>query len=136
MRGTIQANLTRTCVRTNEEFLESYEGEFDSIVKPTSNDFLRIENDDTLNSSGSSIANKGSKLKAGQLHNLEDLVELQNALDASEGANEDILEDEHIYSVSTGHLDIGELVAQNFWLSLDPYPKLPGSEPIETSISG
>jgi len=33
-------------------------------------------------------------------------------------------------------LDMGELVSQTFWLNLDPYPKKPGSGPVEFTISG
>ena len=47
-----------------------------------------------------------------------------------------ILEDESIYSLTTGILDVGELVAQTFWLQLDPYPKKPGTGPRTFSISG
>jgi hypothetical protein len=47
-----------------------------------------------------------------------------------------IVEDEAIYSAMTGQLDVGELVAQTFWLQLDPYPKKPGTRPIQISISG
>jgi hypothetical protein len=47
-----------------------------------------------------------------------------------------IVEDEAIYSAVTGQLDVGELVAQTFWLQLDPYPKKPGTRPIQISISG
>ena len=49
---------------------------------------------------------------------------------------ESIIEDESIYSANTGLLDVGELVAQTFWLQLDPYPKKPGTNPIQTSITG
>lgn len=133
IEGTINASLTRTCVRTNKEFVESFECKADSLVKPTSSAFLRMEDDDALYSSESK---KKQTLKNAQVNHLEDLIELQEALDASECTSEDVLEDEHIYSLSTGSLDIGELVAQHFWLALDPYPKLPGSEPVETSISG
>ena len=50
--------------------------------------------------------------------------------------NEDVLmEDQAIYS-TTGILDLGELVAQTFWLSVDKYPKKPGTDPIQFSITG
>ncbi|CAJ1950353.1 unnamed protein product [Cylindrotheca closterium] len=133
IEGTISASLTRICVRTNKEFVESFECKVDSLVKPTSNASFRMEDDDA---SSYSESKKKQNLKSAQINNLDDLVELQGILDASENAREDILEDEHIYSLSTGLLDVGELVAQNFWLALDPYPKLPGSDPVEASISG
>jgi len=133
VEGTINANLTRTCVRTNKDFVGTFECTFESLVKPASNSFLRVEDDDALYPSESK---KKQRTKSAQLSSLDDLLDLQDALDASENASEDILEDDHIYSISTGLLDIGELVAQNFWLTLDPYPKLPGSKPVEISISG
>lgn len=133
VHGIINASLTRTCVRTNKDFVESFELNFDSIVKPTSNGFFQVEDDDAW---CSSETRKKPKLKSTRLNNLEDLLELQDSLDGSQGARDDVIEDEHIYSLSTGLLDVGELVAQNFWLALDPYPKLPGSEPVEASISG
>ena len=46
-----------------------------------------------------------------------------------------LMEDEAIYSTES-LLDVGELVSQLFWLQLDPYPKKPGSKPIQTSITG
>jgi hypothetical protein len=47
-----------------------------------------------------------------------------------------LVEDESIYSSATGVLDVGELVAQTFWLQLDPYPKKPGTGPMEFTITG
>jgi hypothetical protein len=46
-----------------------------------------------------------------------------------------LMEDEAIYCVN-GALDVGELVAQLFWLQLDPYPKKPGTTPVQRSITG
>lgn len=132
VEGTINASLTRLCIRTNKEFVESFECKVDSLVKPTSNANFRMDGDDALVYSESK---KKQKTKSGRMDDLEDLLQLQVALDASENAWEEILEDEHIYSLSTGLLDVGELVAQGFWLALDPYPKFPGSEPVEISIS-
>ena len=50
--------------------------------------------------------------------------------------DDDSIEDQSIYSAVDGRFDAGELVAQTFWLNLDPYPKKPGTSPIQTSISG
>jgi hypothetical protein len=47
-----------------------------------------------------------------------------------------MIEDENIYSATTGKLDVGELVAQVFWVNLDPYPKKPGTSPVVYEISG
>ena len=51
--------------------------------------------------------------------------------------NEDdvLMEDESIYPID-GLLDVGELVSQLFWLKLDPYPKKPGTDPVQKSITG
>ena len=46
-----------------------------------------------------------------------------------------LMEDQAIYPVG-GQMDLGELVAQLFWLQLDPYPKKPGTQPVRRSISG
>lgn len=48
---------------------------------------------------------------------------------------EDVVEDEAVLGPD-GYIDIGELVAQLFRLKLDPYPKKPGSKPINLSFSG
>ena len=48
---------------------------------------------------------------------------------------DDVIEDEAVMG-SDGMLDVGELVAQLFRLKLDPYPKKPGSKPINISFSG
>jgi hypothetical protein len=64
-----------------------------------------------------------------------------NTMDLSMTAT--LVEDEAIYSSQTGMLDVGELVAQTFWLQLDPFPKKPGSNnnnsgggPMEMEITG
>jgi uncharacterized metal-binding protein YceD (DUF177 family) len=134
VEGTISASLTQTCVRTNDDFPVNVEFTFQSIVKPTANNFVLEENGEDRKSKK---ATKDKHLKGIQLQNLNDIVELQNILDDIEGEYDDLLvEDESIYSLLTGTLDVGELVAQSFWLNLDPYPKKPGSGPIEISISG
>jgi len=53
-----------------------------------------------------------------------------------EGAAADLVEDEAVYSLSSEQLDVGELIAQTFWLQLDPYPKKPGTDPVVWEISG
>eukprot|EP00594_Rhizosolenia_setigera_P010628 CAMPEP_0178954304 /NCGR_PEP_ID=MMETSP0789-20121207/8910_1 /TAXON_ID=3005 /ORGANISM="Rhizosolenia setigera, Strain CCMP 1694" /LENGTH=317 /DNA_ID=CAMNT_0020635679 /DNA_START=113 /DNA_END=1066 /DNA_ORIENTATION=+ len=73
-----------------------------------------------------------------------DMEELQNFFNDMEGdANnnnmmdsleEDLIEDYAVYHDDV--LDIGELVAQMFRMKLDPYPKKPGSQPIQMSITG
>jgi hypothetical protein len=64
-----------------------------------------------------------------------DVMELQRMLQNVEDDDDSVMEDEAIYAVD-GVLDVGELVSQLFYLSLDPYPKKPGSGPVQYSITG
>lgn len=103
---------------------------------------------------------KSSKAKLAQstqqVYSLDDVMDLQAAIEAASAdddydnddgdggmyggriaaASSSLVEDEAIYSSQTGVLDVGELVAQTFWLELDPFPKKPGTGPIEMEISG
>ena len=45
-----------------------------------------------------------------------------------------IVEDLAIFSSVTGILDVGELIAQSFWLQLDPFPKKPGTRPVQMEL--
>jgi hypothetical protein len=63
-----------------------------------------------------------------------DVMELQRMLQY-DMSDDDVMEDEAIFPLD-GMLDIGELVAQLFWLKLDPYPKKPGTDPVQRSITG
>jgi hypothetical protein len=90
------------------------------------------------------------KASSKNVYSLQDVFDLQSALEANEayledandpssagsGAEASLIEDESIYSSTTGLLDVGELVAQTFWLQLDPFPKKPGTGPMEIEISG
>jgi len=75
-------------------------------------------------------------------HNLSDIFDLQAAIQEADLFEDDDLgaadtvEDEGIYSLSSEQLDVGELIAQTFWLQLDPYPKKPGTDPVTWEISG
>eukprot|EP00980_Cylindrotheca_fusiformis_P012462 scaffold3055_cov143-Cylindrotheca_fusiformis.AAC.3 len=134
VEGTVNANLTQTCVRTNDDFLVNVEFTFQSVVKPIANNFLSEDNDGFEKTD--KVA-RGKRLKNNQMMNLDDIVKFQDILeDVQEGDDDLLIEDESIYSLLTGTLDVGELVAQLFWLHLDPYPKKPGSDPIEISITG
>jgi len=154
--GTIEAHLTQTCVRTNEEFEVDLEIPLYAIVKPvTSNndDDLRILQEQQQKQEEEDAASgKKKKVKKPKtdvfhenkkVHNLSDIFDLQSAIleadffgmDGEAGAAE-LVEDEAIYSLSSEQLDVGELIAQTFWLELDPYPKKPGSDPVQWEISG
>ncbi len=135
VEGSILASLTQTCVRTNEDFEVTVEFPLSAIVKPVSMNFPLEEkwND-------SAPEKKKGKSKTDRSRQVHDLSELQQIIQRREDEfdfdAEDMIEDESIYSLSSGMLDVGELVAQTFWLNLDPYPKKPGSGPMEFTISG
>jgi hypothetical protein len=159
--GTIEAHLTQTCVRTNEEFEIDVEFPIYAVVKPvTSNndeDLRRLflqeqEEEAAAEASGKKKKKKNINTKKQpkddvfhenkKVHNLSDIFDLQAAIQEAdifgddEGGAADLVEDEAIYSLSSEQLDVGELIAQTFWLQLDPYPKKPGSDPVTWEISG
>jgi hypothetical protein len=138
--GTIQAHLTQTCVRTNEDFDVEVELPLVAIVKPVSmSQMLGTSMDEDDQERGNKPKNKASPKihNSNQISNLNDVMDLQEMLNRMDDEEEDsLVEDEAIYSLATGILDVGELVAQTFWLNLDPYPKKPGTGPIEIEISG
>lgn len=160
VEGAIEAHLTQTCVRTNEEFEIDVEFPIYAVVKPvTSNndEDLRMllmqqqeEEEAAAASGGKSKKKKKNKKRKKddvfhenkKVHNLSDIFDLQAAIQEAdffgddEGGAADLVEDEAIYSLSSEQLDVGELIAQTFWLQLDPYPKKPGSDPVSWEISG
>ena len=155
VEGSIEAHLTQTCVRTNEDFEIDVEFPIYAVVKPvTSNNnedlrqlLLQQEEEEEANG-GKKKKKKNKKPKNDvfhenkKTHNLADVFDLQAAIQEAdsfgddEGGAADLVEDEAIYSLSSEQLDVGELIAQTFWLQLDPYPKKPGSDPVSWEISG
>ena len=148
--GTIEAHLTQKCIRTNEEFDVDMELPIYAVIKP-----VESNNDEDLRrlflqQQEKKVAEVASGCKKKdyvfhenkQKNNLADIFDLQAAiqeadfLDDSEAGTADLVEDEAIYSFSSEQLDVGELIAQTFWLELDPYPKKPGSDPVSWEISG
>jgi hypothetical protein len=133
VEGTVLATVTQTCVRSNEDFIVDVEFPLYCIVHPAVPwNFMQQEEDEP---------DKKSKKKQngyrpqGKVNEM-DIMELQRLLQEDVDTDEDVLmEDEAIYAV-TGLLDMGELVSQLFFLQLDPYPKKPGSGPVQTSITG
>ena len=173
--GMIEAQLTQTCVRTNEEFEVDVEIPVYAIIRPVESNYeklnggintqteqMQVEEVDVeeSNNKGKKKNKKNKKKKDNSFHenkkvyNLDDIFDLQTALqeadsfssgsgnsngnggsDDEDGAA-DVVEDEGIYSLSSDQLDVGELIAQTFWLELDWYPKKPGTDPMEFEISG
>jgi hypothetical protein len=140
VEGTVLAKVTQTCVRTNDDFEVVVEFPLSALVKPITHQKQKSEEEEIvlreLKRSGGSSAGKNG-VKADSLNNLNDMHQLQRLLQEIKSDEIDnIIEDESIYSGDSGKLDLGELVAQTFWLELDPYPKKPGTDPISFSISG
>lgn len=156
--GIIEATLTQTCVRTNEEFEVDVEFPVYLIVKPvTSNnkDDLRLmieqqEEEEEADDDGKKKKKKKKGMKPKKndsfhenkkSYNLSDIFDLQAAIQEADFGSEgdglaDEVEDETIYSLSSDQLDVGELIAQTFCLELDPYPKKPGTDPVNWEITG
>lgn len=154
--GIIEARLTQTCVRTNEEFEVDVEFPVYLIVKPvTSNnkDDLQLmieqqQQEEEEADNGKKKKKKSQKPKKNDVfhenkktYNLSDIFDLQSAIQEADlggegGGLADLVEDESIYSLSSDQFDVGELIAQTFCLELDPYPKKPGSDPVEWEITG
>ncbi|MGK3745227.1 MAG: hypothetical protein ACI8RD_014014 [Bacillariaceae sp.] len=173
--GMIEAHLTQTCVRTNEEFDVDVEIPVYAIIRPVESNFEKLngintqteqqvqeeEEEEESNTKGKK-KNKNKKKKDKntfhenkKVYNLDDIFNLQTALQEADsfssggagggsgigGSDDedgvaDVVEDEGIYSLSSDQLDVGELIAQTFWLELDWYPKKPGTGPMEFEISG
>jgi len=149
VEGMIEAHLTQTCVRTNEEFEVDVEIPVYVIVRPVESNFEGQKlidaqqqqpqpQEEEKSEEEESNYNRGNKKKKNKkdkglhknkkVYNLSDVFDLQTAIQQADtfgsgtGAA-DIVEDEGIYSLSSDQLDVGELVAQTFWLELDWYPK-------------
>ena len=156
VEGQVHATVTRTCVLSNEEFDVGLVFPVYSIVRPvkrfdpiSANDFYEETSNAQLSRGGSKRSgNKKKKSHAKDEYNYGEneldpmeVLKIKSMLEESAEQqqgdfNDDILmEDESIYAIN-GMLDVGELVSQLFWLHLDPYPKKPGSEFIQFSISG
>lgn len=137
VEGTVKATLTRKCVRTNDDFTEDIELPLFAIVRPVVPlSLLALQQQQLDEQFGSKQGNSKKKQSRTQDFDAMDVAELQRLLQLDIQDEEDILmEDEAIYATD-GPLDLGELVAQLFWLGLDPYPKKPGTDPVQRSITG
>jgi hypothetical protein len=145
--GGIEATVTQVCVRTSEQFTSHVNITLKALVIPISS-AQSIQNsdehDENLNYDDERLFRDLQKntnrhiLDTKSLRNTQDILELSKLVDevAEESGEHVIVEDESIYSAQRGELDVGELVAQTFWLGLDPYPKKPGTDPVQFSISG
>ncbi|GAX16822.1 hypothetical protein FisN_5Hh194 [Fistulifera solaris] len=137
VEGTMKATLTRKCVRTNDDFTEDIELPLFAIVRPVVPlSLLALQQQQLEDQFAGKQSNNKKKQSRAQSFDAMDVAELQRLLQIDIRDEEDVLmEDEAIYATD-GPLDLGELVAQLFWLGLDPYPKKPGTDPIQISITG
>ena len=149
VEGSCKATVTQRCVRTNEDFDVQLEFPLVCIVRPvipttSSQDALNV---DSRNDREGENAQRRKQPSSGGSKNTfrlpdrnideMDVMELQRMLQLDMSNDDDLLmEDEAIYSLDDGLLDVGELVAQFFWFKLDPYPKKPGTGPVQISITG
>lgn len=144
VEGTVTARVDQVCVRTGEIFDVDVQFPLFAVVRPIAapgapapeveevpEAVLEYQQKQTNNNN-----NKSKKRDRVKTHNLNemDMSELQKLLQDFD-VEDDVIEDDSIYSMD-GMLDLGELVSQLFWLKLDPYPKKPGSNPVQGSISG
>jgi hypothetical protein len=152
-RGTVCAQVTQTCVRTNEDFDVNLEFSFETVLRAMSSS-NRSDNtnarDNSLSSEnvaaiaaskfgeGKLSSRRGGKsqrggvkgVRGGSQTSSKDLgdnkmKELQDIFMEYEVTDE-IIEDESCFCTD-GIVDCGEIVAQMFRSKLDPYPKKPGS---------
>jgi hypothetical protein len=143
--GTVFASVTQRCVRTNEDFQVDLEFPLYCIVRPVMPMYalmngggVGVEADDSkANSAPEKREEKSEKKPRKNIDIGEmDMMQLQRMLQQDISDEEDILmEDEMIYPCD-GALDVGELVAQLFFLKMDPYPKKPGSDFTSFTITG
>lgn len=148
VEGSIRATLTQRCVRTNEDFSIDVEFPLYAIVRPVvplnvglvpnvGDHDAASSDEDVYASSFDDTPRSNHKKPPPNLDSL-DVFQLQQLLQDDDNDDEladALMEDQAIHPVG-GPMDVGELVAQLFWLQLDPYPKKPGSEPMQRSISG
>lgn len=158
--GTVSSTLTQKCVRTNEDFEISIQFSFDTVLramKANKSSAASVDNNDEPELSEGELAaleaastlggggrrkKKGNKqkdvkgIRGGQSSKDLDgsgMKQLQDILMEYEVTDE-IIEDEACFCTD-GIVDCGEIVAQMFRSKLDPYPKKPGSDPVNYSFT-
>lgn len=143
VEGSCRATVTQRCVRTNEEFQVDLEFPLYCIVRPVlplaqllaQNSLDNDNGDDSSRGKGATTKRTNYRPQDRNMDEM-DVMELQRMLQLDISDEDDVLmEDEAIYCYD-GLMDVGELVAQLFWLKLDPYPKKPGTNPVQRSITG
>jgi len=136
--GSISATLMQECVRTCEPFPVDMNFEIASVIKAVEVRERDDSNAVDLQLSVGDTPKKKGKRKANRRKDISeiddmDIQELQQVMEEF-GSDLDVIEDLMIFK--EGVVDAGELAAQLLRLELDPFPKKPGSEPINLSFSG
>jgi hypothetical protein len=139
--GTVFASVTQRCVRTNEDFQVDLEFPLYCIVRPVVPMYALMNGGGGEEAQSNTVPEKREEksnnkpkrnVKVGEM----DMMQLQRMLQQDISDEDDMLmEDEMIYPCD-GALDVGELVAQLFFLKMDPYPKKPGSDFTSFTITG
>eukprot|EP00588_Corethron_pennatum_P015550 CAMPEP_0194266728 /NCGR_PEP_ID=MMETSP0169-20130528/1543_1 /TAXON_ID=218684 /ORGANISM="Corethron pennatum, Strain L29A3" /LENGTH=302 /DNA_ID=CAMNT_0039007483 /DNA_START=90 /DNA_END=998 /DNA_ORIENTATION=- len=139
--GSVDCALTRTCVRTLEEFTEDLVFDFSAVVRTSGkrDDTGRIKEANEGKNRGERRKGKGrggrQKIDLGSVEAgagadaVDEGPTLQEMIDEVQEERDDVIEDPEIYG-EDGQLDVGELVAQYVSLTADPNPKKPGSKPV------
>jgi hypothetical protein len=141
--GTVFASVTQRCVRTNEDFQVDLEFPLYCIVRPVMPLYGLLQGEEPESNSNTEREGKSNSKPRKNSYRPQDtnigemdMMQLQRMLQQDISDEDDMLmEDEAIYPCD-GALDVGELVAQLFYLKMDPYPKKPGSDFASFSISG
>lgn len=161
VEGTVHARVDQVCVRTGEIFDVDVQFQLFAIVRPIAVvgsagsasgmdvagaapveeeevpqevlDYEERVSKSNNKKDKDKRKKRDTRVKTPNLKDM-DVMELQKLLQDFD-VEDDVMEDEGIYG-GDGMLDVGELVAQLFWLKLDPYPKKPGSSPVSSSITG
>jgi len=155
--GTVNAQVSQMCVRTNEEFDVNLEFSFSTVLKAMSSNYANggssAEPDDAeplsagemaaleaasrLSNNNSNGGGRKGKKKGGKKRGIKGVRGAQQGIDdmGMKQLKDILMEyevtDEIIEDESCfctdGIVDCGEVVAQMFRSKLDPYPKKPGS---------
>lgn len=141
VKGIVNTDITRTCVRTGEPFDEQLKFDVFAVLTPAeSATLLPTLPEDTSNNKKKGTQQSKKQQRKDKKHavgrkQIEEmgLKEVQNMLEDLD-LEEYVIQDVAIYN-SFGIVNVGELIAQLLVLKLDPYPKKPGSQPVRFTFS-
>jgi hypothetical protein len=162
--GTITAQVTQTCVRTNEGFDVDLEFTFHTVLRAmealaASNDGAADDAENQLSDGelaaleaaaqldgggrqqrkkkgGGGKQKRDKGVRGGQSSRDLDAMGMKELQNILQEyeVQDEIIEDESCFCTD-GIVDVGEIVAQMFRSKLDPYPKKPGTDPVSFSFT-